>query len=289
MIELLRAMRPHQWTKNLLVFAGAIFSLRLFEAEVLARSSATFVLFCLASSSVYLFNDIRDRERDRLHPEKRRRPVAAGRVSLPTAALASAVLSVVALAGARMMGPVELAILFAGYLVMQLAYTFGLKRVPILDALIVATGFVLRAIAGALAIDVAISTWLLICTIFFALFISLGKRRQELAFLEAAAEHRASLTGYDTAFMDQLVSIATAASLMSYALYTTDETTIAHFDTRLMPLTIPFVVYAFFRFLFVTRTRPDLSDPARAVVRDPGLLISVLGWGLSVLAILYLR
>lgn len=289
MIQLLRAMRPHQWTKNLLVFAGAVFSLRLFEADALGRSTAVFVLFCLASSAVYLFNDIRDRERDRLHPQKRRRPLAAGTLSVGTAAFASASLAVVALVGSWLLGPAELALVVVAYLLMQLSYTFGLKHVPILDALIVSAGFVMRAISGAIAIGAEISTWLLICTIFFALFVSLGKRRQELASADVDAGHRASLAGYDTALMDQLVSIATAASLMSYALYTTDETTIAHFDTRLMPLTLPFVVYAFFRFLYITRTRPDLSDPARAVVRDPGLALSVLGWGLSVLAILYLR
>lgn len=289
MIELLRAMRPYQWTKNLLVFAGAVFSLRLFEAQALSRSAAVFVLFCLASSSVYLFNDIRDREKDRLHPEKRRRPIAAGTLSTRTAAGASVTLGAVALLGSWALGPTSLVVLFVAYLATQLGYTLGLKQVPILDALIVSAGFVLRAVSGALAIEVDISTWLLICTIFFALFISLGKRRQELAALEDGAAHRASLTGYDTALMDQLVSIATAASLMSYALYTTNEQTAAHLGTTLMPLTIPFVIYAFFRFLYITRTRPDLSDPARAMVRDPGLLLSVIGWGLTVVAILYLR
>lgn len=285
--DLLRAMRPHQWTKNLLVFAGAVFSLRLLDPEALFASGATFVLFCLASSSVYLFNDIRDRDKDRLHPHKRTRPIAAGDVSVRTAAVASVGLALLALAGAVWLGPPTLVLLFAAYLVKQLAYTFGLKRVPILDALIVAAGFVLRAVAGSIAIGEPASAWLLICTIFFALFISLAKRRQEIATLQGGAEHRASLEGYDLGLMDQLVAIATSSSLMSYALYTLDESTIAHFRTELLPLTLPFVIYAFFRFLYITRTRPDLSDPARAVVQDPGMLLAVLGWGGAVLAILY--
>lgn len=288
MIDLLRALRPHQWSKNLLVFAGAVFSLRLFEPEVLRRSVATFVLFCLASSAVYLFNDIRDRERDRRHPHKKHRPIASGRIGTGTAAIASIVLASAAMAGSALLGPDTLTLLFAAYLLMQLAYSAGLKRVPILDALVVSAGFVMRAVAGALAIAVAISTWLLICTTFFALFISLAKRRQEIATLgEDGGEHRASLTGYDVTLMDQLVSIATAASLMSYALYTNDESTISRFHSSALPLTLPFVIYAFFRFLYLIRARPDLSDPARAVLRDPGMLLAVLGWGLSVIVILY--
>lgn len=289
-MDLIRALRPHQWTKNLLVFAAAVFAQRLFDPEALWRSSTTFALFCMASSAVYLFNDLRDREQDRLHPHKRHRPIAAGRLQPSTAAVLAALLALAALAGAFALGPRQLGVLFAGYLLLQGAYTLALKRVPILDALIVAAGFVMRAIAGALAIDVEFSTWLLICTIFFALFVSLAKRRHELAYLAASgAEHRSSLVGYDLALLDQLVGIATAASLMSYALYTADPGTMERFQTRLLPLTLPFVVYACFRLLYLMRNQEDLGDPAWALIRDRGLLLSALLWAASVCLIIYGR
>jgi 4-hydroxybenzoate polyprenyltransferase len=280
-------MRPHQWIKNLLVFAGPVFALKLLDPEALTRASATFLLFCAASSSVYLFNDIRDRERDRLHPKKCTRPIAAGKLSVGTATLVSVLLAVVAIGGSFAMGPAALGWLFVAYLVMQLAYTMKLKEVPIVDAIIVATGFVMRAVAGALAIQVEISTWLLICTTFFALFISLAKRRHELASLEAGSDHRAALAGYDVGLLDQLIGIATSASLMAYALYTVDAATQTRFQTTLLPLTLPFVIYAFFRFLYLTRTSAEISDPARALLQDRGLLVAVSLWGLSICAILY--
>lgn len=287
MTDLIRALRPHQWTKNLLVFAGPVFALRFLDADAMATAAATFVLFCAAASSVYLFNDIRDRDRDRLHPRKRDRPIAAGRLSAGLAAAVSVLLGAGAIAGAFLLGPAALGRLFIAYLVMQLAYTLKLKEVPIVDALIVAIGFVMRAVSGAIAIGVPISTWLLICTTFFALFISLAKRRHELATLEAGAEHRAALAGYDTALLDQLISIATAASLMSYALYTANSETAARLQVDLLPLTLPFVIYAFFRFLYLTRTSAEMSDPARVLLQDRGLLLAVALWGLSVCAILY--
>lgn len=287
-MELLRALRPHQWTKNLVVLAGPVFALRLLDPEALARTVVVFVLFCLASSAVYLFNDVRDREADRLHPIKRDRPLARGTVAVTTAIAVAAVFATITLTAAWILGPWQLTVLFATYLTMQVAYTLRLKHVPILDALIVATGFVLRAVAGAVAIAVAISTWLLICTIFFALFVSLAKRRHEVAQLaEAAAGHRASLAGYDLDLLDQLVGIATAASLMSYALYTTDSANAARFGTPLLPLTIPFVIYAFFRLLYLMRTSAELGDPAMALVRDRALQVSALLWAISLWLILY--
>jgi 4-hydroxybenzoate polyprenyltransferase len=185
------------------------------------------------------------------------------------------------------LGPPALGWLFVSYLVIQLAYTVRLKEIPILDALIVATGFVMRAVSGAIAIHVEISTWLLICTTFFALFISLAKRRHELANLDAGTAHRAALEGYDTTLLDQLIGIATACSLMSYALYTADSETAARLRIDLLPLTLPFVIYAFFRFLYLTRTSAEVSDPARALLQDRGILLAVVLWGVSVCAILY--
>lgn len=287
MTDLFRALRPHQWIKNLLVYAGPIFALRMFDVDAMSRATITFLLFCAAASSVYLFNDIRDRERDRLHPKKKDRPIASGKVPVGTATGVSGLLAAVAVAGAFALGPAGLGWLFVAYLVMQLAYTVRLKEVAILDALIVAIGFVMRAVSGAIAISVPISTWLLICTTFFALFISLAKRRHELANLDEGTAHRAALSGYDTTLLDQLIGIATACSLMAYALYTVDSATAARMETDLLPLTLPFVIYSFFRFLYLTRTSAEISDPARALLQDRGMLLAVALWGLTVSAILY--
>lgn len=288
-MTLLRALRPHQWTKNLLVFAGLIFAQRLLDPWALSHAAVTFALFCAAASAVYLFNDVRDRERDRLHPVKRLRPIAAGDLAPSTALAVAAGLAASALAGAAALGPPDLLLLIALYLAMQTAYTLGLKNVAIVDALVVATGFVMRAVAGAVAIDVPISTWLLVCTIFFALFISLAKRRHELVELPDGSAHRASLDGYDAGLLDQLISIATAACLMSYTLYVADPATAARLGTPLMPLTLPFVIYAFFRFLYLAHVRENISDPALVVVRDRGMLAAVVLWGVLVCALIYLH
>jgi len=287
---LVRALRPHQWIKSLLVFAGPVFALRLLEPESLLRASVTFFLFCAASSSVYLFNDLRDREADRHHPQKRRRPIAAGELSAGMAAICSGLLFVVAMGGAILLGPSDLAVVFAAYFLLQIAYTLGLRSIPILDAILVSVGFVLRAVSGAVAIRVTISAWLLICTIFFALFVSLAKRRHELTQLQGTSSvHRVSLSGYDIPFLDQLIAIAAAASLMSYALYTTAPTTAERFHTHLLPLTIPFVIYSFFRLLYLMHVNAELGDPTLALIRDRSMLLSTGLWAASVLMILYMH
>ena len=232
MSDLIKALRPHQWVKNLLVFAALVFSLNLLDGEKVLVVAGVFALFCTASSAAYLVNDLFDRERDRLHPVKRHRAIASGRVGLAIA------LATISLAASALLST-GLLWVFASYFVLQLGYNLVLKRIPIVDAIAVSMGFLLRAVAGGVAIAEPISHWLLICTTFGAMFVSLVKRRMELAAArEAGARHRTALRGFSPALLDQLVSVTTAASLISYALYTTDPETVERLQSRYLPLTL---------------------------------------------------
>lgn len=286
--DLLVALRPYQWTKNILVFAGLVFSLNLFTPAKIVDAVVAFLCFCAASSAVYLFNDVLDRGRDRKHPVKRTRPIASGRVGVPTALATSGALGAGALGGGWATRP-ELAGVLAGYLGLQIAYGLGLKHVALVDVLCIAAGFVLRAIAGAVAVAEPISQWLLICTVFLSLFISLAKRRHEVSTLtESAAEHRNSLASYSLPLLDQLLSVATAATLISYALYTTDPVTVEKFDTELLPITLPVVIYGVFRFHSLVQRDDLVGDPSRLLLRDRPIALAVILWGAIIMAILYL-
>ena len=287
MIDLLRALRPYQWTKNALVFAALVFAQDLGDTSKVLLALGAFAIFCAASSAVYLFNDIADRERDRLHPTKRNRPIAAGRVSVAAAATLGIVLAAGAMLGAWAINP-RLAAVMGFYLLLQLAYNLGLKSVPIVDALCVASGFLLRAIAGAVAIDAEMSSWLLICTSFAAVFISFAKRRHEFSTLTAeATAHRESLSGYSIAVLDQFLVISAGGTLISYALYTIDAETIAKFgDTRLL-LTLPLVMYGLFHYLALVQLDESIGDPSLALLRDKPLLITVTLYAALVLVLLY--
>jgi len=289
MIDLLRALRPYQWSKNLLVFAALVFALELQDPEKVRAAVIAFFCFCAASSATYLFNDIRDRHRDREHPEKSQRPIAAGRVSVPVAAVMAIVLAFVALLGSHAVNW-QLAVVIAAYLVLQGAYSLRLKHVPIIDALCVSAGFLMRAVAGAEAVQVPISSWLLMCTLFLSIFISFSKRRHEFATLPSGGEaHRRSLTGYSIEVLDQVITISAAATLISYALYTADAETVAKFGSDRLLLTLPYVVYGVFRYLALVHMNEEAGDPSLALVRDKPLLITVALWGLTVVALLYLR
>ncbi len=289
MIDLLRALRPYQWSKNLLVFAALVFALELQDPQKIGAATIAFLCFCAASSATYLFNDIRDRNRDREHPEKAQRPIAAGRVSVPVAIVTAIVLALVALLGSRA-GNWRLTVVIAVYLVLQGAYSLGLKHVPIIDALCVSAGFLLRAVGGAEAVDVPISSWLLMCTIFLSIFISFAKRRHEFVTLPSGGEeHRQSLAGYSVEVLDQLITISAAATLISYALYTTDAETVEKFGSNRLLLTLPYVIYGVFRYLALVHMNEEAGDPSLALVRDKPLLITVALWGLTVVALLYLR
>lgn len=283
---LLRALRPLQWTKNAVVLAALVFSGELFEAEPLARALAAMLVFCAVSSAVYLVNDLRDVAADRVHPKKRLRPIAAGLVTPAQAGIAAAALAAGAAVAAWQVRPPFLAAVLA-YLALMVAYSSGLKAVVILDVFAIATGFVLRAVGGALAINVPISPWLYVCTMLLALFIGFGKRRHELTSLDAAAAgHRANLDAYSVPLLDQLIGIVAASTVMAYSLYTFDAQNLPR--SQAMMLTIPFVVYAIFRYLYLIQRRDLGGAPEVLLFADLPLLGCIAGWGIVSVAILYL-
>ena len=282
----LASLRPRQWVKNLFVLAGLVFAQKLLTPLVWPALAA-FALFCALSGAVYLFNDVADRDQDRLHPQKRLRPVASGALGTRPALGIAAGLLVGSLALgfllSRGFGVVALA-----YAVLLLAYSAWLKHVVIVDVLVVAIGFVLRAVAGALAIGVAISGWLLICTILLALFLALGKRRHELLTLDAeAGRHRPILAEYSAGLLDQMIAVVTASTVTAYALYTMSPETVAKFRTQLLPATLPFVLYGIFRYLYLLYRRRLGGNPSELFLSDRALLVNTLLWMLAVLLIIY--
>ncbi len=290
-LELIRALRPTQWTKNGLVFAAFVFALGDRE-QVISLVDFWPVLwasiyFCLLSSSIYLLNDMRDIEQDRLHPTKRLRPLAAGTISQPVAIIAALVLAGIALTGAAQING-QLALVLGGYAIMQIAYTFGLKRVPLVDVFMIAIGFVLRAIAGAVAITVTISPWLLLCTFLLALFLALCKRRHEKVILEdVSAQTRASMQGYDGKLLDQLIAIVSAATIVSYALYTLWPDTVQKFGSNHLSFTLPFVMFGLFRYLDLVYRHAQGGHPEKILLTDIPLIVNLALYGLTVLGILY--
>lgn len=284
---LLEAMRPKQWAKNIFVFAPLVFDLKLFHPIYLARTIAGFFLLCLISGAVYLINDLVDAEKDRQHPRKRNRPIASGRLS-PRLALAAAILiPLVGLPLGFYLDPLFGAIL-AAYFVLQIAYSFALKNSVIIDAMTVAAGFVLRVAAGIPLVEAErFSPWIYTCMGLLALFISFSKRRHELTLLgENADNHRESLGEYTISLLDQFILIVTAATLVAYTLYTFSAPNLPPNHT--MMLTVPFVLYAVFRYLYLVYVKGLGGEPEEIVLRDRPLQVGVLLWGLAVILIMYL-
>ncbi|PYQ04213.1 MAG: decaprenyl-phosphate phosphoribosyltransferase [Acidobacteria bacterium] len=287
MRAILVSLRPHQWTKNLVVFAALAFSKHLFERGPLLRSLLAFALFCVLSGAVYLLNDVADVERDRRHPTKSRRPIASGQLAVRTAVMIAIGLGLAALGGSWLLGPAFLASA-ACYLALNLLYSFRLKEVVIVDVLSVSLGFVIRAVAGGTAIGVAISDWLLICTVLLALFLSLSKRRHELTSLSGtAAGHRAILAEYSPYLLDQMIGVVTASCLMAYAFYTTAEETRQKFQTDRLAWTIPFVLYGIFRYLYLVHQKEKGGSPTDVLLTDRPLLLDVALWAVAVVFIVY--
>jgi 4-hydroxybenzoate polyprenyltransferase len=285
-LALLASLRPRQWVKNLFVFAGVIFSQQMLTPLAWTALGA-FAIFCGLSGAIYLFNDVVDAERDRLHPSKRRRPIASGELSRATAVIFGTLLLAGCLAAAFRIAA-SFGLVALGYAALLTAYSVWLKHVVILDVLTVATGFVLRAVAGAVAVDAEISGWLLICTILIALFLALGKRRHEYRSLARhAAAHRPILAEYSESFLDQMISVVTASTVTAYALYTMSPETVAKFHTRLLPLTLPFVLYGIFRYLYLLYRRDLGGNPSDLLVTDKALLFDALLWMLATFAIIY--
>jgi 4-hydroxybenzoate polyprenyltransferase len=284
---LLLSLRPEQWTKNLVVFAGALFGGRLLDATATGLAVATFFIFCALSGAVYLFNDLADREADQRHPLKRTRPIASGQLSSPLAAWTGGALGAAAVAAAMWVAP-ALALVAAGYLALLVAYTTVLKHLVIIDALTIAAGFVLRAVAGAVAVSVPISQWLLVCTTLLALFLAFSKRRHELTLLaEGATEHRRILTEYSPYLLDQMIAVVTASTLIGYAVYATSAETAQRLGTSRLGLTIPFVLYGIFRYLYLVHQKRGGGSPAALLLTDGPLLACVALWAAAVALILY--
>lgn len=284
---LVASLRPRQWTKNLLVFAGLIFSRGLHEPGLVARSGLAFALFCLLSGGVYLINDVVDAERDRAHPQKRHRPVASGR--LPEGiALVAGVGFLIGTAAAGFLLSSPFGMVAAAYAVLLTAYSAGFKHVVIVDTLIIAGGFVLRALAGVIVLGIEPSYWLLLCTILLALFLTFGKRRHELLALEAGAtDHRPILSEYTPQLLDQMIAVVTASTLMAYALYTMAPETHVRLGTARLPLTIPFVLYGIFRYLYLLYRHDLGGNPSEHFLTDRALLVDVALWGAAVIVVLY--
>ncbi|MCB1034231.1 MAG: decaprenyl-phosphate phosphoribosyltransferase [Acidobacteria bacterium] len=286
---LLRAMRPLQWPKNAFVLAPLVFGGGLFDIAVVSRALIALGSFCAASSAVYLFNDIRDREADREHPLKRHRPIAAGTLPVPVAGLASLLLVGVAAAGCRFLG-LHFALILAIYLALNLGYTLGLKNVVILDVLIVSSGFVLRVLAGGAATSVAISRWLALCTTFVALFLVLSKRRHEIVLLAGdASRQRHVLHQYSPQFLDQMINVVTASTVVCYALYAVSPETLEKYNTEDLIFTLPMVLFGIFRYLFLIYQTTHKRNPTESMLADVPFLLNLLIWGAAVTWIVYGR
>src|SRR5258706_8347169 len=286
-LHLLTSLRPAQWTKNLLVFAGLLFGRRLFDTRAILAALGAFAVFCLLSGVVYIINDISDRESDRRHPLKALRPIASGALPVKTAAAAAFAIGVVALAGASALGLPFLAVAVA-YLALQSLYSVTLKHIVIIDVLTLAIGFVLRAVAGAVAVNVEISHWLLVCTILLALFIALAKRRHEIVLLaDGAADHRPILGEYSAYLLDQMIGVVSASTLIAYIFYTISPETQAKFGTAWLELTIPFPLYGIFRYLYLVHRRHGGGSPADLLLNDRPLLACVALWVAAVVLIIY--
>jgi 4-hydroxybenzoate polyprenyltransferase len=281
------SLRPYQWTKNLFVLAALVFSKHLFDLGPLIQALTAFAVFCGLSGAVYLLNDVADVERDKLHPRKRLRPIASGALAPRVAIAAAALLALGCFTASFALGP-EFLVCAAPYVALNVLYSFKLKEVVILDVLAISLGFVLRAVAGGVAIGVQISQWLLICTILLALFLALSKRRHEITSLESAAPiHRKILSEYNPYLLDQMISVVTASCLTAYAFYTTAEETRIKFQTDRLAWTIPFVLYGIFRYLYLVHRKEQGGSPAEMLLTDRPLLIAVALWAAAAVFILY--
>jgi 4-hydroxybenzoate polyprenyltransferase len=277
------ALRPRQWLKNLLVFAGLVFAAKLGDAGRWLEAVAAFGAYCAISSSAYLVNDLRDREEDRLHPVKRARPIARGEMSSRAAIVLAVGLAAVAIAIAGVLGLVSVAFLlaFAG---LQAAYTLSLKHVVLLDVLVIGALFVIRAAAGAAAVDVRISPWLLLCTALLALFLALAKRRGELVLVGARhTPGRPVLEGYSLELVDQLVAIVAASTVIAYSLYTLTAR-----DSKALLATVPFVIFGVFRYLLLVHRDDIGEEPEQVLLSDVPIILAVAGWIATAAAILAL-
>jgi 4-hydroxybenzoate polyprenyltransferase len=286
--HVLVSTRPQEWIKNTFVFAALFFSQNLFNVALALQAGLAFGLYCMAAGGVYLMNDINDRDEDRRHPQKRTRPIASGALPVAVAAPVAVVLVLLAVGGAWLLRP-TFGLIIGSYVLLNVAYAHGLKRVVLLDVFAIAAGFVLRVVGGAVVIDVMMSHWLLVCTMLLALFLGFSKRRCELVALATEAkQHRHVLAEYDLPFLDVMIGIVTSAVIIGYTLYTISSETIAKFHTDRLLLTVPIVLYGIFRYLYLVYRRNGGGNPAYVLLTDGPLCLSILLWGLVSGVILYI-
>lgn len=286
--NILITMRPIQWTKNIIIFVPLIFSRNLFNPKMTPETIGTFIIFCLLSSAAYIINDLIDLKKDREHPIKSKRPLASRRITKSTAVIVLLLLLSVSLPSAFWLNQF-LGYTVVAYLLLQLAYSFLLKSIVILDVFSITAGFVLRVAAGGWVISVPISSWLIICTILLSLFLSLSKRRHELVTLgENASVHRDVLGEYNPYLLDQMISVVTASTVIAYALYTKAPETIEKFGGGMI-YTIPFVLYGVFRYLYLIHQKEEGGNPEKILVKDKPLILNILFYVLVVLIILYFK
>ncbi len=283
---LLRTMRPKQWSKNVILYAGMVFDRHLFDVRYFTLVTLAFISFCAVSSAVYLLNDLIDIEKDRRHPRKCKRPLASGALKPIYAIIAFFLLLGVTLPLSFVLQPL-FGLVVLGYFVLQVGYCFLLKNIVILDVFAIATGFVLRAVAGAVVIEVKISPWLLVCTMLLALFQALSKRRHELVLLaDGATDHRKILSEYSSELVQEMISVVTSAVVVAYSLYTIQAENVP--KNSAMALTIPFVLYGIFRYLYLVYRKDEGGSPEELLLKDIPLLVDIVLWGICSVSILYL-
>jgi 4-hydroxybenzoate polyprenyltransferase len=284
---LLRTLRPRQWIKNIFVYAALVFSGKLTNWPLLLRTTFAFILFCMISSTVYIINDLADIEKDRQHPRKRNRALPSGQLQPWFAVLSAVAILAVCLPLSFWLDP-GFGIVVVAYLLLNLAYSFCLKNIVIIDVMVVAMGFVLRVVAGAVVAEAArFSPWLYVCMIFLALFMAIGKRRNELILLaEGAEDHRKILNEYTLSFLDQMTNLVTTSVMIAYSLYTFSAENLP--KNHLMMLTIPFVIYGLFRYQYLIHVKEEGGAPEMLLYTDVPLLLDIVLWGATVLIILYI-
>lgn len=287
LVEIVKSLRPQQWIKNFFIFAPLVFSQNIFEPQLFLKTLAAFVIFCFLSGALYILNDLKDLEEDKNHPVKSQRPLAAGKLKKSHAIMSFILLSVISALSAYTLNMNFFAVALV-YFLLQLAYSFFLKHVVILDVFIVAAGFFIRVIAGGYAIEVYMSSWLLICTLLLALFLSMSKRRHELVILEeGASEHRPILKEYSPYLLDQMIAVVTASTVIAYSLYTISKETVEKFGTTKLIYTVPFVLYGIFRYLYLVHQKEEGGSPEVLVLKDKPLLIDIFLWILAAGLIIY--
>ncbi|MDA0189210.1 MAG: decaprenyl-phosphate phosphoribosyltransferase [Proteobacteria bacterium] len=282
----LKLLRPHQWVKSGFVLVGLLFGHAWQDAQLVRQVLLAVAAFSLAASAIYVVNDLADRAQDRLHPEKRHRPLASGAVNVLQALLLAGACLFAALMLAHAASPAVLAIV-VGYLLLNVGYTLGLKHVVLLDVFIISAGFMLRILAGTLGVGIVPSHWLLLCGLMITLFLGFAKRHAEIAAMAGrGGSHRQVLDDYDAALLDKLIGISAAGAIINYSLYTVSPETVAMHGTTHLIYTVPFVVYGIFRYLFLLHRRGGGGDPAAALLRDPHLIVASAGWLATVLWLL---